>query len=805
MAESKSKSLCRYALVGTLSIAFLAACASRAPRDVASSAGLIAAKVSADEYEITSENTVYRLRFVSPTSFHLTQKALSTTRMPELMIVTPDESRSSVDSTLAQASGIATISSKALDIRVTGRDAGAVVVTVSGASGVLLDNWTLEPKRHASSLRLASGEHVYGFGDKRAAIDQRGNVVEIENHDAFASETNKSYKSIPFFYTSRNYGLFLHDYHFATYDVGAANRDLLSIESRAGNLDFYFFSGADPKSVLAQYTELTGRPAMLPRWAFGFHQSKASYSGRDAFRVGAEMRQRRLPVDAIYYDDWDEDAATKTFVSDLWRKHRIRLTVGGNPFEIGRGDFMEELGRRGYLMTDAKGKWIIENPNEIGDDAGTKPEDSAYVDFFNPAAGKFFVERKWKPGIDSGIVLGMADFGELDYIENADKKFWPSLGLSVAETRNIYGLAYGTAMVENARRLQAANGGGRSTGMVRPGFAGTQRLGWTTTGDSLPTYDNFRAHLRGFLNLAMSGFSNIGYDIGGWDAFSTDLVYGRWFAAGTFNPFMWAHGQQDHEPYVHGEKVEAAARTFLELRYRLLPFLYSLHEAASRTGVPMVRPLALQEPTDPVSSGITDQFFLGDSVLVAPVFNDEGSRRVYLPAGEWYDFFSEEAPAVAGRQVINVGSTPLDRLPVYVQAGSILPLGPVMQYSTEKPVDHLEVNYYARKETAGEKTALFTLYEDDGETGKYLKGAWQRTFLRVRQDAQRFVFDMSVKNGDGKFRAAPRSISLRLHGLSKDLSRVSVNGVPATWAREGTVSVVTVPPSKTEGLVITAE
>src|SRR5262249_49657655 len=145
--------------------------------------------------------------------------------------------------------------------------------------------------------------------------------------------------------------------------------------------------------------------------------------------------------------------------------------------------------------------------------------------------------------------------------------------------------------------------------------------------------------------------SNVGQDIGGWDGKADAILYARWFAAATFFPFMWSHGKGDHEPYSHDGVVEDAARDFLNLRYRLIPYLYSLHEEAHRIGVPVLRALALQEPPDPTGFAIDDQFFIGDHVLVAPLFNDDGDRSLYLPKGLWYDFFDEEQPVHGGSKI----------------------------------------------------------------------------------------------------------------------------------------------------------
>ena len=357
----------------------------------------------------------------------------------------------------------------------------------------------------------------------------------------------------------------------------------------------------------------------------------------------------------------------------------------------------------------------------------------------------------------------------------------------MAQTRNLYGLVYPLSIID---AVQKRNGGnGRMTGMVRPGFAGTQRLGWSTTGDSVPTYRNFRAHTRAMINLTLSGFSNVGQDIGGWDRKGPDILYARWFAAGTFHPFMWSHGQGDHEPYAHGDEVEEVAREFLNLRYRMVPYLYSLHEVAHRTGVPMLRSFPLQETDDPASHRIDDQYFVGDDLMVAPLFNDKGDRKVYLPKGLWYDFFNEQQPEAGGREVER-SAVPLNRLPVYVRAGAVLPLGPVMQHTAEKAVDPLSVHVYSfsAEDTADDpQSSEFALYEDDGRSNDYQNGKFQRTHLRFRQT------DALPLRGGGRKRgrqiperpSAPIGcISVDFLGTVKGV-RVDGKDIPADGAESG--------------------
>jgi alpha-glucosidase len=722
--------------------------------------------------------------FLTPAAFrvHVLSDDDPAARLPEYMRVRSDSSYPPVD-----------VQVDARDDAVTFTTAGAVLdLTANGdliSLGVhtptanLINNWKVDARRKVVWLDLDADEHIYGFGDKRAALDQRGHMVEMLNRDAFASETNDSYKSIPFYMSSAGYGLFFHNFRPSVFDIGMSRKDKLELKASGGDMDFYVFVG-DLKAALSQYTELTGRPALLPRWAFGYHQAKASYKGRQALDVAEQMRRRKLPFDVIYYDDWVEEVTRKEMIDALWSRYHARLTLGFGMPMFGRfGDsdesaFRSELASNGFVMVDQDNQPVIRADDHVESDE--QDSSVAYLDYFSSRAVDHVFAAKWEKAIKSGAILGMVDFGEMDRIPSPEHKYWPSLGLTVAETRNLFGLVYPLSVVNGVRRRT----GGRSTGMVRPGFAGTQRLGWSTTGDSLPTYRNFRAHTRAMLNLTLSGFSNVGQDIGGWDRKGPDRLYARWFAAGTFHPFMWSHGQGAHEPYAHGAAVEKAARSFLELRYRLVPYFYSLHELAHRTGIPVLRSFPLQESGDPAGSRIDDEYFVGDDILVAPLFNDRGDRKVYLPPGLWYDFFGERPPVSGGRK-IERKSVPIDRLPVYVRAGAVIPLGPAMQYTGEKPVDPLDIHVFgfarddlAREDSGAEtRTSEFALYEDDGLTTDYQRGKFQRTTFRFMQAMNRARLDISLESGAGDYRSLPeRGYQVHFHGSEVPVRRVLLDG-----------------------------
>jgi alpha-glucosidase len=760
-----------------------------------------------------AESAEALVTFLSPTTLrvHILPLEPATSSLPEYVTTKSDTSYPPVEVRVDAQPEKVTFSTSAAILNLTLEDQ-VLSLELRSPDKVLIDNWEIDNGERVARIELQNAERIYGFGDKRAALDQRGRKIDIVNRDAFASESNQSYKSVPFYMSSAGYGLFFHNYRPSTFDVGASVKSRLQLKASGGEMDFYLFVGA-MKESLSQFTELTGRPAMLPLWAFGYHQGKATYRGREGLDVGQQMRQRKLPFDVIYYDAFDREATSRTFIDALWERYRGRLTVGfGMPMFgtwYGNDDsaLLNDLAAHSFLMVDRNNRPAIGRDRHVEEDEDRSSV--AYLDYFSASAVDHVFAVKWSDALKNGVLLGMVDFGEMDHVRNADQKFWPSIGMSVAETRNLFGLVYPLAVVNGV--LDRV--GGRSTGMVRPGFAGSQRLGWTTTGDSVPTYANFRAHTRAMLNLTLSGFSNVGQDIGGWDGKSPDILYVRWFGAATFYPFMWSHGKDDHEPYSHGEAIESAARSFLNLRYRLIPYLYSLHEVAHRTGVPVLRPFPLQEPQDSAGFQIDDQFFVGDNILVAPLFNDDGNRKLYLPEGKWYDLFGELQPVQGGRK-IERKAVPLNRLPAYVRAGSVIPLGPSMQYTGQKPVDPLSVHVYgfAPIDLAGAtRTSAFSLYEDDGLSIAYQSGEFQRTDLRFSQTEEGVRFDVTLESGNAIFQSvARRGYRLQFFGIEGAVNLVRLNrqaipegdaesggGAQATWSRNewaGEVSVF-IPPS----------
>ena len=416
-------------------------------------------------------NKAIRVAFLAPTMMRIQvlPSAPATNILGEYVHVKRDSAYLPVEVAVHRETDEVTLETAAAILSVT-RGEDVISLELRSRNKVLIDKWEIDAGKRVACIKLRVGERIYGFGDKRAGMDQRGKRVDIINRDAFASESNNSYKSIPFYMSSVGYGLFFNNYYPCKYDVGASVTDRLQIEAGGGEMDFYTFVG-DMKEIIARYTELTGRPAMLPFWAFGYHQGKASYRGHEGIDVAALMRQRELPFNVIYYDDFDNEAIQKTFIDDLWKRYRARLTVGfGMPmFGTWRGNddsiLLRDLAARGYLMVDPENRPVIGRSEYVENDDEDRSS-VAYLDYFSKAAVDYVFSVKWDEAIENGAILGMVDFGEMDHVQNGDQKFWPSLGLSVAQTRNLFGLVYPLAVTSGVLDRM----GGRSTGMVRPGF-----------------------------------------------------------------------------------------------------------------------------------------------------------------------------------------------------------------------------------------------------------------------------------------------------------------------------------------------
>ena len=668
--------------------------------------------------------------------------------------------------------------------------------------------------------RLQDDQVVYGFGEKNGRLDKRGWSLggyhyTMWNTDTYAydSSTDPLYVSVPFFIVMRSgkaHGIFLDNTFRSTFDVGRESRSLLSFGAEGGELDYYFIQGPHPKDVVARYTALTGRIPLPPRWALGFHQCRWSYFPESRVRLlASNFREKRVPADTLWLDiDYQRDFKPFTWdrgrfpdpgkmIADLRAQgFRVVTIVDPHPTKEPGYPVYDEGIAGGHFVKTADGT-VFEGP-VWPSNAAKNAGNSVFPDFTRPAT------RQWWGGLyreflDLGVAGIWNDMNEPAVWIRPANTMPPDVrhdneGLPTdhREVHNLYGMLNSRSTFEGLSRLRPD---ARPFVLTRSSFAGGQRYAAVWPGDNTADWTSLRQSLPTLMGLGLSGFAFVGADIGGFAHDASAELYTRWIQAGVFSPFMRAHSEAaaaDKEPWSYGARHEAVNRRAVELRYELLPEIYDVMEEASRTGIPATRPMFLEFPEDRETWSRDDQLFFGPDLLAAPVLS-EGvvSREVYLPAGEWFDFWTG-AP-VAGGRTFPMPVT-IDSLPIYVRAGAFVFRQPVVQHTGQMAGQPLLVHVYP----APRSEASF--YEDDGETMAYTRGESARRRFAQRREAGSVTVEAAAV--EGPYRPAARDLVFTVIGEGtasrvladgQALARVEPSAFDATgtgWtARDGSVTV----------------
>ena len=325
-----------------------------------------------------------------------------------------------------------------------------------------------------------------------------------------------------------------------------------------------------------------------------------------------------------------------------------------------------------------------------------------------------------------------------------------------AEVHNLYGNGMARASYEGQRRYDSNE---RPFVLTRSGFAGVQRWSACWMGDNHSWWEHLEMAMPQLMNMGLSGVPFVGTDIGGFSGNASGELFTRWMQFGVLSPFCRAHSEirtERHEPWIFGPRVEAICREFLQLRYRLLPYIYSLFWEASRRGIPILRPLLYHFPDDPVTYPLHDQLLLGSQVMAAPIYHPgREHRHVYLPVGDWYDWWSDE---MLTGPVHLLAYAPLERIPLYVRAGAIIPSGPDLHYADEYPLDPLTLDLYPGN-------GAFTLYEDDGYSFEYAQGQFCTTSYTLRRTGDRLVFEIGAR--EGAYIPPKRQLLIKIHAMDR--------------------------------------
>jgi alpha-glucosidase len=656
--------------------------------------------------------------------------------------------------------------------------------------------------------KVQSGEHFYGLGDKPTDMDLRGKRLEMWGKDtyAFGKDTDPIYKNVPFFMGLHHklaYGIFFDNSFRTFFDFGLERKNVTSFWSQGGEMNYYFIYGPSLMEVSETYTHMTGKPELPPLWALGYHQCKWSYYPEEKVKeITREFRERKIPCDAIYLDiDYMEGFRCFTWSKENFPEPKRMI------------DELEAEGFKTIVIIDPGIKidedyWVYNEGIEGGyfcrrmDGTFMKgkvwPGECNFPDFTNPEV------RVWWSGLfetlmATGVKGVWNDMNEpavfeVDTMPNDVRHDYDGDPCSHRKAHNVYGMQMARATYDGVKKHL---NGERPFVITRSGYSGVQKYSSVWTGDNVASWEHLAIANRQCQRLSISGVSFCGSDIGGFIQSPSGELYARWIQLGIFHMFCRTHSSGDHgeqEPWSFGEEVAEIARTFIELRYKLLPYFYTAFWQYANKGTPVLRPLAFMDQMDNETHYRQDEFGVGDHLLVCPIMQEKvDGRWMYLPEGNWYYFWNDEY-VEGGNEVW--AEAPVNIIPMYIKAGAVLPMYPVMQYVGEIDIKELSLHAYY-----DEKSLDSVLYEDAGNGYGYEQGHYTIRNYKTKGTSDNFAVMQTIERG---YDAGYTTCRIVLHGLPFRSVSCLVDDQPAVLEKKGYLWEVVVP-ENFEKIVITRE
>lgn len=633
--------------------------------------------------------------------------------------------------------------------------------------------------------RLLPDERFIGLGEKTGRLNRRGSAYTNWNTDAFgySEGTDPLYGSHPFYIGLHSaqtnpasglmYGIFFDNPHKSHVNFGASQDRYSSFGAEDGEMNYYFIHRSSIAGILEDYTHLTGHMELPPLWSLGYHQCRYSYfPDAEVLSVARTLRDKKIPADVLWLDihymnaykvfTWHPErfARPRTLLAELDKMgfKTVVITDPGIKVEEGYAAYDDGL-RKNIFLKYADGKLY---KGEVW------PGWCHFPDFTSPA-GRAWWGDKLKTLIDDGVDGFWTDMNE----PAVWGQHFPHLvmfdfdGQTASHTKghNVFGMQMARATFEGSRKHLA---GKRPFVLTRASYAGIQRYAAVWTGDNTSSDEHLLLGVRLVNAMGLSGIPFAGVDIGGFSGGCSRELFARWISVGAFTPFFRTHAAintKEQDPWSFGEDIEALCKQYISLRYAMMPYLYSTFYEASKTGLPVARSLAFEHPFDEriYSPQYDAQYLFGRNILVAPVVSHQQYGKVYLPDGVWYDLHNGRC--YQGTQEILV-ETPLERLPLFVKAGALLPMQSPVQSTAQKPLDVLvlHVYYNPRKQASS-----FEYYEDDGATYGYKQGQFARRILSLDATQRR----LRISRQEGKYASHFTSVKLVLHGFDQMTSEQS--------------------------------
>jgi len=633
------------------------------------------------------------------------------------------------------------------------------------------------------SLKSQQGENYYGLGDKPVENNLKGKRFQnwVTDSYAYGRGTDPIYKAIPFYtaiHHDKSYGVFFDNTFRSYFDFCNERRNITSFWAQGGEMNYYFIYGPEMTEVVSNYTDLTGRPQHIPpMWALGFHQCKWSYYPESNVKeITSKFRELQIPCDAIYLDidymegfrcfTWSEEyfpdpkRMVKELADDGFKT--IVIIDPGIKIDNEYNVFKEGL-EKDYFCKRADGPYMK---------GKVWPGECYFPDFTSPEVREWWSELFKELIEDIGVAGVWNDMNEPAVMDVPGKSFpddvrhdYDGNPCSHRKAHNIYGMQMARATYHGLKKFSYPK---RPFVITRAAYSGTQRYTSTWTGDNVATWDHLSIANQQAQRMCMSGFSFAGSDIGGFAEQPSGELFARWIQLGVFHPFCRVHSSGDHgeqEPWVFGKTVTDIVRKFIEIRYQLLPYLYTTFWRYADEGIPILKSLVLFDQEDPNTHFRNDEFIFGEKILVCPIIeaNSKG-RRMYIPRGKWYNFWDNSI--VEGGEEVWVDAD-IDSLPIFVKEGAIIPKYPIQQYVGEKVIEQLELDVYYK---LGKESS--EVYEDAGDGYDYKKGRYSlRNFNQVGKENSLTIQQFK----SGKFITSYNSFKINIHGLPFKIAKIEVD------------------------------
>lgn len=641
-----------------------------------------------------------------------------------------------------------------------------------------------------------SNEAFYGLGDKPTDLNIAGKRFVNWGTDeyGFHKNTDPIYKSIPIFYGLHNdlaYGIFFDNTFKAFFDFGKERKDVMSFWAQGGEMNYYFIAGPQLMDVCEKYTLLTGTPDLPPLWSLGYQQCKWSYYPESQVKeICSKMRDYKIPCDAIYLDidymdgwrcfTWDKERFPdpKRMVDELRADGFKTMVIIDPGIKIDKeySVFQEGL-EKGYFCKRVDGHYV---------EGKVWPGECYFPDFTRPEVRDWWADLYEDLISNIGIAGVWNDMNEPALFEVESKTFpmdvmhdYDGHQTSHRKAHNVYGMQMARATAEGVKKH---NNGKRSLIITRSGYSGLQRYSSVWSGDNIASWEHLWIADVQAQRLAISGISFNGSDIGGFIEQPTGELFVRWIQLGIFHPFCRVHSSGDHgdqEPWSFGDEYATLFKKFVELRYQILPYIYTSFYTYHKYGTPMLQPLVFFDQSDRETRDRDHEFICGQHMLVCPVTKEkETNTKVYLPKGQWYNYWTKSTH-IGGQETIV--KTDLESLPLFIKEGAIIPLYPIQQYVGEKQFDTVGMDVYYKN---GQEESLY--YEDDHNNYDYEEGDFRLAKYHLTGSDSSLEIIQEI---EGTYAAPYESLDMNFIGLPFVISKVVCDGVTLEIDIEGKYKV----------------